>query len=1345
MPDSHRARRRKSLRSRRAGSGRAATSPPGLRRLGFESLEARQMLAVLTVDSYLDVTDAGDGVTTLREAIATANATPGADEIEFSAALPSGDIVLQQGEFQITETLTIRGPGSLMMSIDAHSASRIFHFTSTAGNLTVSGMTLSRGRTHVTNTGPTDTIANGGAIRFAAGPGNLLTLDDVRVTGSMTTSQYAHGAGVYAAGDVLVANNFIGGASSNNLNFNRTIGQFANGAGLYAVGNATLVNSIFRGNVVGSSSSNYGVYIGGNVSLLHTTITMTGAIGAIGVGGSATIANSIITDQLGVIGPLVVTYSLISDNTATGLMESPVGSPDIHGNLIGGSTNGIIDPKFHGTGGFRPAIGLMSRWQPGIALAADSPAIDAGDPSFDPFATPIAIEHDQRGFLFARVVDGDGDGVPRVDMGAIESQGLTLVVSSLAEVENDGNYAPGALTLREAFEIAGTTWENDVVNFDVPELNAGLPQTLVTTLGPLTSLNGDQPFISPGGLAINGPGPALLTLDAASQPGLLVFHYNEDSDITIRGLTLTHSTDSAIHSSSIGLLVLDDVIVIDNHFGDLSTNGGGVYHEGDVLVRNSRIERNSSQNQRGGGIYAGGDVTVEHSHFLSNIADGHGGAIHALGSVMLHDSEVSNNSAVDSGGGVSSFGSVHIVDSSLTHNTVNVPNRTISGSGGGGVSAAGVFAVDSVISFNRVLSDFNDTSLFGGGGVSSGAGDVVLLRTTVSNNAILTTFLPSDPLSLYFYYGGGVRATNVEVIDSVIENNQVGDFAPDFWLQKLFVSGGGVYASDSAIVRNSRINSNSVSGGGSGGGVYTGAASIYDSEFVSNSAAGRGGRGGALFAFPSATIERSLFRLNTTNGNTEVGSAGFGLAAGGAIYVTEFVEEDEDTVPGSLTIRDSVIEQNRTLGRASPGGGIFVKGNADIVNSTIRENSTLGDSETVIVPPLTIYTNASTGGGIAVHGDLNITDSTLANNSTARNIAHGGALFATGDVSISRTTISGNHTSGAGAQGGGMLVEGDLTIADSLLTQNTTAGAGAHIGAAGAYGDLTLINSTVAANGALGPQSVAGGVVNDGTLRIFSSTITANSANDTGLGSPGGGGVRKSGGTVIIQNSIIAGNTTSSGTAADIRLASAVPDIDYTLVGHTGGSGITPATGIGNVLNVGAALIPLADNGGPTQTYALSSGSPALNAGNPALVAGAGGAPHYDQRGFAFSRVVGGRIDMGAVERGAVSANFDFDDDVDGADFLIWQRGFGTIAPNGRNSTGDADIDSDVDAADLAIWRSQFGTMAPSTVAAVEANLVAPSSSDALDAVYAAENFALSPTTRPEFRPLGSRRLRFAR
>lgn len=65
-------------------------------------------------------------------------------------------------------------------------------------------------------------------------------------------------------------------------------------------------------------------------------------------------------------------------------------------------------------------------------------------------------------------------------------------------------------------------------------------------------------------------------------------------------------------------------------------------------------------------------------------------------------------------------------------------------------------------------------------------------------------------------------------------------------------------------------------------------------------------------------------------------------------------------------------------------------------------------------------------------------------------------------------------------------------------------------------------------------------------------------------------------------------------------------------------------------------------------------------------------------------------------------ADFNGDLVVDGADFLIWQRGFGLSAQPDK-STGDADGDGNVNDADLAVWSTQFGTVItpPTPVSAV--------------------------------------------
>lgn len=64
----------------------------------------------------------------------------------------------------------------------------------------------------------------------------------------------------------------------------------------------------------------------------------------------------------------------------------------------------------------------------------------------------------------------------------------------------------------------------------------------------------------------------------------------------------------------------------------------------------------------------------------------------------------------------------------------------------------------------------------------------------------------------------------------------------------------------------------------------------------------------------------------------------------------------------------------------------------------------------------------------------------------------------------------------------------------------------------------------------------------------------------------------------------------------------------------------------------------------------------------------------------------------------AEDADFNNDGVVDGSDFLVWQRGFGS---GNSNLTGDADGDGVVDGDDLVIWKSQFGVPAVAAAGAV--------------------------------------------
>ena len=81
----------------------------------------------------------------------------------------------------------------------------------------------------------------------------------------------------------------------------------------------------------------------------------------------------------------------------------------------------------------------------------------------------------------------------------------------------------------------------------------------------------------------------------------------------------------------------------------------------------------------------------------------------------------------------------------------------------------------------------------------------------------------------------------------------------------------------------------------------------------------------------------------------------------------------------------------------------------------------------------------------------------------------------------------------------------------------------------------------------------------------------------------------------------------------------------------TKSAGIT-ITDLGGTINSTAALLgALASNGGPTQTMALLTGSPAIDTGPTTVPTFTGN--QFDQRGAGHPRVVNGRVDIGAYEK----------------------------------------------------------------------------------------------------------------
>ena len=93
----------------------------------------------------------------------------------------------------------------------------------------------------------------------------------------------------------------------------------------------------------------------------------------------------------------------------------------------------------------------------------------------------------------------------------------------------------------------------------------------------------------------------------------------------------------------------------------------------------------------------------------------------------------------------------------------------------------------------------------------------------------------------------------------------------------------------------------------------------------------------------------------------------------------------------------------------------------------------------------------------------------------------------------------------------------------------------------------------------------------------------------------------------------------------------------------------------------------------------------------------------------------------------AVTSDFDEDGDTDGIDFLAWQRGFGS--ESAALADGDGDFNSTVDTDDLNLWEASFGDgESEAAVAAVAAESTEPESNEVSTAAEVAPREMLPPT-----------------
>ncbi len=268
-------------------------------------------------------------------------------------------------------------------------------------------------------------------------------------------------------------------------------------------------------------------------------------------------------------------------------------------------------------------------------------------------------------------------------------------------------------------------------------------------------------------------------------------------------------------------------------------------------------------------------------------------------------------------------------------------------------------------------------------------------------------------------------------------------------------------------------------------------------------------------------------------------------------------------------------------------------------------------------------------------GNVVINDSIIRDN-TATN---GGGILneLAGVLTLNNTMVSGNSATNLG---GGIYseVQGVITINYSTIDNNSADSGGGIFNQQ--ISSLIVNNSTINGNSAIAGDG--GGICSiiSGQVNINNSTVSGNSAQLASVDGFGGGIY---GGGTVVANHITLNNNSAQGSGGGIFATTPFTMSNSIIANSTGGDCVGPAIdadynliedgsclGGFNSISGAANLGPLQANGGPTETHALLTGSPAINY----IPYGSNGCGTLliDQRGYTRPRPANGACDIGAYE-----------------------------------------------------------------------------------------------------------------
>jgi hypothetical protein len=404
----------------------------------------------ITVTSTADVVDANDGVTTLREAVAFANAKSaesiGANtQIIFSSSVfnTARTITLTFGELLVTGSVEIQGPGADLLTISGNSASRIFRATGGNNGVRITDLTITGGA-----------VGAEGAVRNENT--GVMMLIGVNMTGNGQTAVFNAGRYVGIYNSSLTGNTGVSGGAAFNSNglmdiVNTTVSgntASANAGGVWSlaltndptneVSRLTVINStIVNNRLTNPAASAAGGGIGEFASGVGRGTTPTVLINTLVAGNrQGAVGSDVANDYHARDGVNTLTMNVArSANNLIGSVAFAGGlANNVNGNRVGNGSGGDRDV----TTVINTTLALNSGKTLSHALASNSPAKDTGLNSILSVAFDGEnLGGDQRGL--ARIVTST------VDIGAIEdapagpATPTDIALSANTIVENAGS------------------------------------------------------------------------------------------------------------------------------------------------------------------------------------------------------------------------------------------------------------------------------------------------------------------------------------------------------------------------------------------------------------------------------------------------------------------------------------------------------------------------------------------------------------------------------------------------------------------------------------------------------------------------------------------------------------------------------------------------------------------------------------------------------------------------------------------------------------------------------------------------------------------------------------------